>query len=312
MLRPILAIQSWASLVIVVATLGALAPAVGHAQQIVVRSLIDADDDPATGCTVATAEGDFIGAEVMLTTTVDFGPAPPSVSSVERRDCDSGTGLFQTPIQLAPGSWPVGVGSGELGSDVVETFIPLEQPPFLDPIVRIAFDSLDGATPGDALLSVDGAGGVEIRLALPTGVPVLPSILFGLLAGALGIGLAWRLRRAPRSAATALGLLLCLLSTVVWAVVLDGLISDWLPEDLVATDPSGDATAGFDLVAAFAKVEDQTLFLRLDGLAPCPPNACGGCSVLADEPGEPCGPCDLDQFVCSGTESTVCDGNTPC
>jgi hypothetical protein len=39
------------------------------------------------------------------------------------------------------------------------------------------------------------------------------------------------------------------------------------------------------------------------------PNACGGCSVLAQEPGSPCGRCG-GVFVCDGTDSVVCDD--PC
>ncbi len=42
-------------------------------------------------------------------------------------------------------------------------------------------------------------------------------------------------------------------------------------------------------------------------------NACGGNEVFDAEPGDPCGPCDLDELVCSSTnESLVCDGQTAC
>ncbi len=41
------------------------------------------------------------------------------------------------------------------------------------------------------------------------------------------------------------------------------------------------------------------------------PNACGGTVTLAHEPGDSCGSCGIDQFVCDGTESTICDGDTP-
>ena len=41
------------------------------------------------------------------------------------------------------------------------------------------------------------------------------------------------------------------------------------------------------------------------------PNACGGTVTLAHEPGDPCGSCGIDQYVCDGTESTICDGDTP-
>ncbi|RAL25300.1 hypothetical protein DL240_03555 [Lujinxingia litoralis] len=40
-------------------------------------------------------------------------------------------------------------------------------------------------------------------------------------------------------------------------------------------------------------------------------NACGGIQTLENDPGDPCGPCDLDQFECQGTE-LVCSGETEC
>src|SRR5690554_3984912 len=40
-------------------------------------------------------------------------------------------------------------------------------------------------------------------------------------------------------------------------------------------------------------------------------NACGGIQELDNAPGDPCGPCNLDQFECQGAE-LVCDGETAC
>ncbi len=39
-------------------------------------------------------------------------------------------------------------------------------------------------------------------------------------------------------------------------------------------------------------------------------NACGGCDVLANEPGEPCGPCGQDRYECNGLNRTRCNGST--
>ncbi len=42
-------------------------------------------------------------------------------------------------------------------------------------------------------------------------------------------------------------------------------------------------------------------------------NACGGQEILVGEPGDPCGPCDLDELVCSSTnDALLCDGRTAC
>jgi alpha-tubulin suppressor-like RCC1 family protein len=43
-----------------------------------------------------------------------------------------------------------------------------------------------------------------------------------------------------------------------------------------------------------------------------PVNACNGCGVLDVEPGTPCGPCDIDEYVCSGTDTVVCSGQSQC
>ncbi|MBA2663919.1 MAG: hypothetical protein H0U74_16640 [Bradymonadaceae bacterium] len=42
------------------------------------------------------------------------------------------------------------------------------------------------------------------------------------------------------------------------------------------------------------------------------PNACGGTLDLFYAPDEPCGPCDLDEYVCDGVDAVVCDGATQC
>jgi len=41
-------------------------------------------------------------------------------------------------------------------------------------------------------------------------------------------------------------------------------------------------------------------------------NACGGSTSLPNPPGDVCGPCGLDQYVCDGTDATICDGATFC
>lgn len=42
-------------------------------------------------------------------------------------------------------------------------------------------------------------------------------------------------------------------------------------------------------------------------------NECGGTAILEGSPGDPCGPCDLDQLECSDDgNALICDGETPC
>jgi len=60
---------------------------------------------------------------------------------------------------------------------------------------------------------------------------------------------------------------------------------------------------------------DKNSFLRFWAVRSVPGatlNTCGGTSVLANEPGNTCGPCGLDEYECDGTESTTCNGDTPC
>lgn len=53
-----------------------------------------------------------------------------------------------------------------------------------------------------------------------------------------------------------------------------------------------------------------------DGELHCLPeggqNLCDGEQILEARPGDPCGPCDLDIYICSGEDAVVCNGQTPC
>lgn len=39
-------------------------------------------------------------------------------------------------------------------------------------------------------------------------------------------------------------------------------------------------------------------------------NGCGGCAPLSHSPGEPCGPCGLDEIVCQGPDLVECLGSS--
>ncbi|MEM9291943.1 MAG: tandem-95 repeat protein [Acidobacteriota bacterium] len=245
---------------------GAWSPASAQTQT---RVLLDLDDDSSTGCTVATADGNFDGVEQLLTTTLGVGV----VDSVERQECtDPATDTFGAPITVdtpvAP-PWPVGDGLGIGGGDVVETYFPL--PAGECQRIRLGFEAIGGAGT-DALLSTDGTFGgapivVDCRtiLEIPTLSPQLLLVL------ALGLGAAALiLLRRRRSAAGVIAA--AFLATVAvgtaWAMVtLDGDPADWDTIPAVpATDPSADAPAGADLFAAFASVDLPAglLFLRTD------------------------------------------------
>ncbi|MGA7297714.1 MAG: hypothetical protein WBW92_09415, partial [Rhodanobacteraceae bacterium] len=97
-----------------------------HAATTQFRVLLDVDNDPGTGCSVATPDGSFGGVEQILLTTVDSAGTSASVSSVERLDCvDPGTSSFGAPVSVSAGGWPVGIGNGQSGLNVIETQMPV-------------------------------------------------------------------------------------------------------------------------------------------------------------------------------------------
>jgi hypothetical protein len=75
-----------------------------------------------------------------------------------------------------------------------------------------------------------------------------------------------------------------------------------------ATDARGDAERG-DAENADAESAGADAGPSCDGNAP---NACGGCSTLANAPATSCGRCGVGRYACSGNEATSCvGGNDP-
>ena len=84
-----------------------------------VKVLIDSDNNPATGCSVATPSGTFAGVEQIVTTTWD--PASLTVTGVTIQQCtDPSTSSFGAASTVDPGGWPVGSSGGTL---LLETHI---------------------------------------------------------------------------------------------------------------------------------------------------------------------------------------------
>jgi len=261
-----------------------------------VEILLDLDDDPATGCSVATVDGAFPGVEQILVTTVETVSVPPSASvlSAATRDCvDPGTDTFSAPA-IFDGNWPVGLDNGAGGRDVVETYFPLAVSVVGRPsVVRVGLVVRDPKGQEQALLTVDDTRlGDPILLDL-RGVLEIPTLgatgatLLALLLTGGGVVLLRRRATAARStaarttavraAAVALALLLAA-AGVAWAAgSLDGLTDDWLAGQLLASDGSwlfGFGTADrlcfrvdTDLASNSAPVADpQTLMTAEDTL----------------------------------------------
>ncbi len=243
--------------------------------QTVVQTLLNLDNDPATGCEVPSSDGPFAGVEVVVTTMLD--DASPGVGPVTFETCSGGT--YGAPQSLDSGTWPLGVRLGTGASNVLETHFPLATAPH-GASSRIAFLTCPAEDPSacvnhtgsdEAMLTDNGAGdGAPMLLDLRSivEVPTLGEWGLGLLALLLAFT-AVRTLRAHRNSVPALlsaALLVTVASGVAWAAIqLDGDPSDWNPMSQLGTDPQDDAS-GADIFASFARVEGSQLFLRLDAM----------------------------------------------
>ena len=240
----------------------AFAPSVHAAVEL--RTLIDSDNNPATGCSVATAAGVFEGVEQAAVTRIDLTAEEP-VGDISRELCQGGA-LVADPsfVPLAPLRWPVGVGAAGPLRDVVESYTSLVSPPGT---VRLGFVSgtTDGSVPPAALLSTGGGsgGGGAIQLAAPA-VPSVPALGTGglLLAACALVWATYRFVRPRRMAPTITALcLLCVVGLAWAAMVRDGSPADWGSTPPLATAPT---TGPLQFTAVYAQLEGTTLHLRYD------------------------------------------------
>ncbi|HLX10432.1 MAG TPA: Ig-like domain-containing protein, partial [Thermoanaerobaculia bacterium] len=241
------------------------------------KVLLDLDNNPSTGCTVATADGPFKGVEQILVTTVDLTQSPPKVIAVAQQVCTNpGTSTFGplTPITspFAP-PWPVGVGNGTDGSDVVESYLPLSTVS-AGATIHLAFTAqvVGGTGKADATLTTtDVPGGPPILLsaepiaAVPT-LGELGLLLLALLLAGSAVRLLGKRGGAAARGAIAGLLLLTIGLGLAWAagIVPDGSTADWAGIPPIATDVVGDAPDNADLVAEFAVIQNNILFVRFD------------------------------------------------
>ncbi|MER2601757.1 MAG: IPTL-CTERM sorting domain-containing protein, partial [Candidatus Competibacter phosphatis] len=243
--------------------LGLLLAGAAWAETATYQILLDTDNNPATGCTVATVDGPFDGAEQRLVATGTTGSNSATVSGVQLQNC-TGSG-FGAAVWSAGGSWPVGLGNGLNGTAIVETYLPLSAWIGSGP-ARLGVVSEAGGGQDALLLN----GGQTIQLTVdpspdPASIPVLNPLALALLALLLAGGAAYGLRRQPGTA-----LLMVLVLTVAgaglaWAAfVRDGQATDWANATPVATDPQGDAAGAADLAALFGQMDGAFLNFRID------------------------------------------------
>lgn len=222
---------------------------------------LDVDNNAGTGCSIATVGGTLTGFEQVLDTVVTTGVNSGQVGAITRRICTSG--LFGAPQAVSPGGWPVGLGTGDLAADAIETFLPLADLGGAGPVKLVAYTGADVLIGATTITVQDVAANVP---ALP--IPALTLAGFAALLLLVGVSGAI-LQRYVRHGGGGFFLLslLCIgLSSVgvSYAITRDGQIADWAGLTQLGTDPPGDAAAGLDLVSLYAVKDAPNLSIRID------------------------------------------------
>ena len=79
-----------------------------------VSTALDTDNNAATGCVVASANGPIAGIEQIASTVVTTTTTGATVARLERQLCTAGA--LGAPTSYDPGGWNVGLGNGTGGT----------------------------------------------------------------------------------------------------------------------------------------------------------------------------------------------------
>lgn len=245
-------IVRWVSLLIGILGVAAPTAAVAAPDAYVSQVLFDSDVDSATGCDVAVDDAivgnqTVHGIEQIVSVAVSRDGTGGSITGITRSLCIGGA-IFDTPVPVSEGGWPVGVGNGVGGVDVVEGFIPRA---LLGgtPRVRVYFTASRSDPGSDIVLSTTGGlGGAPIlfQLARASTAPAL-SPTGTILGVVLLVAVAWwglRRRVKPFHAALLVAIVTAgsVLTAFAVTIVMDGQVPDWSGLAPTATDPAGDSS----------------------------------------------------------------------
>jgi len=244
------------------AVLPGFAAGVATAGTTTIAVALDTDNNAATGCVVASAEGPVAGIELVLSTVITTTANGATVTRLERQICVAG--VLGAPIVYDNGGWNVGFGKGMSGSALVESSIPLA---LLPPAgtMRAVVVATNGTGGQDATVPFAITLAAEAAPADPVAVPLtpwlVPPVALLLLATAL-----WLRRRYPDQTGLLVVLVLFTASGLVWAatVIRDGNAGDWSGVAPAVTDAAGDAPANADIIAVFYQQDGTNLYLRVD------------------------------------------------
>ncbi|MDS4028772.1 MAG: FG-GAP-like repeat-containing protein [Candidatus Contendobacter sp.] len=233
--------------------------------QISYFTLIDTDNNAATGCTVTLpTAGSVTGIERRLTATISE-TASPQVTQLSLESCVGSS--FGAPVALPGTPYPVGLNNGVGGADVIEQAAPADAVAPPGPSVRLYF-AAQGRTSDDLLGSAGGGAPILFDL-WPTGGSVgIPTLSEWGLLGLILLLLVAVIRQRSRLPGSMVAVLLVgMLTGIVWAAgfLLDGQVNDWQGVSAVGTDAAGDSTSNTtDILAAFAAREGGNAFFRID------------------------------------------------
>ena len=253
-------------------------------------ALFDLDQDPATGCTVNTVDGDAEGVDLRIRTLFDVGQE--TVLSTTASDCvDPILDLFgaETPIATAPQpAWPGVVGNGTSGSMLVEAHIPLAVTGAVaEARAFVVVTSLVGE---DAMLDTNGSESLLIGIFAPP-VPGLGFLALGALLAALWMVTRAELNKRTFSRVVAWGLVMhfVMLPVESSALLGEGFHRTWTLDEVIGSDPAADAPAGIDLLEFSATFDSSTqeLWLRFDIMFGSP--VCVGWGTVDPGVGYACG-----------------------
>jgi hypothetical protein len=273
---------------------GALALSATAMGDTAVTVLLDTDRNESTGCSVATADGIFHGADRQLVAVVDTHLPVPAVVSLRVQDCiNPTTSVFGPPSDVqSPFSppWPLGIHSAAGTPDIVEMYLP-GITGFNGGIrVGVTTTALDGPPSSDALLT-SGSGHAAIVVPAAVDVPAASDVFLALLAATLAGWGAIMLRRRPGLQAVKSVLLLAAIGLPAVALyaqiafIPDGQAGDWAGQVALAVDdpPAGDV--GSDIVGIFGRRTSAAMLqLRVD-LRVVPDTQASNDSVVAAEDG---------------------------
>lgn len=236
--------------------------AVSSASAAEFRVLLDKDYNPATGCAVATASGNFTGVEEILTTSVNTTAYPATVTGVTRQTCVTAPSTFSAPITVETGSWPVGLGVGVGGYDAIETYYP-SVPEFGR--WRLGFMYQDGAL-ADAVVAGSGGGSLGYLFGVAP-IPTMGTVAMAILSLLLGVAAFLQFRKSRSAMMLCASLVFVLVVAPAWAaiaVVLDGQVGDWSDTPAFVQDVVGDSPPGSDVSAIFLKSYGGKMYFRAD------------------------------------------------